>query len=120
MRTYKSTEKSHRNHLGESIKKYIETNCADPSLSLISVADEFSLSTKYVSVLIKEQTGLNYSDFLEKVRLTKSTVLLKDSNKSIKEISEQVGFASLNTFYKAFKRRYLISPSSWRQAYQQK
>lgn len=109
-----SLKQSHNNELKNKMISYLEENYHNPNLNVTMVASQFNLSQKYVSQFIKEQTGRSYSDYIENFRLTKALELLKNTQLSITEISNECGFASQNTFYKTFKRRYDTSPSSIR------
>jgi two-component system response regulator YesN len=77
---------------------------------LYSVALHFNLAEKYFSRFFKEQVGENFSCYLEKIRMRQAKVLLACKKKTIQEIAEQVGYQNTNTFYKAFKRIYGVSP----------
>ena len=50
--------------------------------------------------------------FLLDYRLEKSIEMLKDNNKTIQDIAIECGFNDANYFSKAFKKRYLMSPTS--------
>ena len=50
------------------------------------------------------------------LRMTKAAELLVEQDMSIKEICYAVGFNSENSFYKAFKRTYGITPTQYRSA----
>ena len=51
---------------------------------------------------------------LLEIRLTNAAQFLRKSDESIQNISERVGFSNFNTFYKAFRRTYAVSPSQYR------
>ncbi len=93
---------------------YIESNYNNPDLSLQNIAHRFSMSDKYISLFIKEKTGDNFYKIVEKKRLSKAALLMTETDKSISEISELLGYTSTNTFYKAFRRKYGMSPTIWR------
>ncbi len=106
--------KSHNEQLQQKILKFIDTNYSDSNLCAAMIADKFGISKKYFSNFLKEQTNKTYTEYVEDVRLTKALAMIKETEISITEISYQCGFTSQNTFYKAFKRKYDISPSSLR------
>ena len=109
-----SNKHSHNDELRENVLKYITKNYNNPQLCVTAIAEEFYISNKYVSQFIKEQTGKTYTEYLESIRLDHSVILFKNSKLTINQIATEVGFTSQNTFYKAFKRIYHISPSTWR------
>lgn len=98
----------------ERILEYIADNYADPELYGKQIASKFDLSEKYLYTYFKKQMGVGFSDYLEDLRLHRATELLASSRMSISEIAAKVGFNSHNTFYKAFKRKYGITPSEYR------
>ncbi len=101
------------NKLFKTLIEYIEDNYSDPSMSLKTLSSEFSLSDKYISFFFKEKTGCNFSEYVENLRLNKAIELMRDTNLTINEIRERVGYTTSNTFYKAFRRKFGISPSVW-------
>ena len=109
-----SLKRSHNETLQKKILNWLSENYTDPTLNLAMAADQFNISKKYVSQFLKDQTGKTFSEYLEHLRLSKALELLKQSNLGVTEISFACGFSAPNTFYKAFKRRYGISPSSVR------
>ena len=104
----RSSEKS------ASIIAYIDENCCNPDMCLSLVADAFSLSEARVSRLIKIETGCMYSEYLEAKRMKIASELLRNSKKTVKEICEAVGYINQNTFFKAFKRYYHMSPGNYK------
>jgi two-component system, response regulator YesN len=109
------SQKSSQNmELMDNIKKYIETNYTDQNLSLYKVSSQFSLSEGYFSHLFKEQTTINFTDYLENVRMYHARELLKDKTLSINDISEMIGYNSAQSFRRAFKRVCGVSPTALR------
>ncbi len=105
---------SQNSQLVNAILAYINENYTDSQLSATAIARRFNISSKYMSQFIKSQTGRTYSEYLENVRLERALQLLKDPGINVTQIANSVGFANQNTFYKAFRRVYRVSPSTWR------
>ena len=108
-------KKSHNTELIKRIISFLEEEYSNPNLCLYSVASHFSINESYLSYFYKEQTGMNFSFYLEKLRMDHATVLLADSKLAIKEIANQVGYNSDKTFRRVFKRVKGVSPSRFRQ-----
>jgi transcriptional regulator GlxA family with amidase domain len=51
---------------------------------------------------------------VEELRLDHAMQLLRTTDLNITDIAEQCGFSTANTFYKAFRRKYQLSPSAVR------
>lgn len=107
-------KQSQNDSLLKNVIEYVNSNYMDYSLCLYTVASEFDLTEKYLSHFFKERTGENFSAYVEKVRMQKAIELLEDSELSITDIARQAGYNNNNTFYKAFKRIYGVSPSEYR------
>ncbi|MBU3156116.1 AraC family transcriptional regulator [Clostridium estertheticum] len=101
-------------NLMNKIKRYIESNYMDKNLCLYKVSSEFNLSEGYFSHLFKEQTDINFTDYLEKTRLNNANILLKNRELTITGISEMVGYNSAQSFRRAFKRLFGVSPTDVR------
>lgn len=114
-----SLKQSHNLHLQKSILQWLDTHYRDPDLNAAMVADHFQISKKYVSQFLKDQTGKSYNEYVEDLRLSHAMQLLKTSQLGVTEIAAACGFSSQNTFYKAFRRRFDVSPSSVRRNLQQ-
>lgn len=104
-----------RNHRQKmALIDYLEQNYGDASLCASNVAEQFHFSEKYLYHIVREYTGQSFGQFLQDIRLQKAETLLRDTGLPIAQIHEKVGFTAVNTFYKAFKRRYGVSPTTWR------
>jgi len=112
------TEKkaSHNTYLRDSIIKHIESEYADRNLSLMSVADHFDLTTPYLSRFFKEQTGYNFNDYLNRCRMQRAKKLMQESDISISDISERIGYNSPGTFIRIFKRYDSITPGQYKES----
>lgn len=87
-----------------SVVAYIEMNYGNNNLSLASVAEAFGLGESHLSTVFKQMMGMNFSSYMEGIRIDKAKELLEQSNVKIGEIAEQVGYYSVNSFCRAFKR----------------
>jgi AraC-like DNA-binding protein len=94
-------------------KEYIRQNQGE-ELSLGLVAKAVNTSTFYFCKLFKKATGLNFTDYVSRVRIEKAKNLLLNPNLRISEIAYEVGFQSLTHFNRVFKRIIGQSPTSYR------
>lgn len=106
-------KKSHNEGLKEDVIRFIHERYMDPSFSLTTLSDQFHVSEAYFSAFFKEQTGVNFSEYLENVRMGQAKRLLTEGL-AVNEIAQKVGYNSLNTFSRAFKRANGVSATVFR------
>lgn len=94
-------------------KEYINEHQAE-KLPLRQVAKAVNTSAFYFCKLFKKVTGINYTDYLSRVRIEKSKNLLLNPNLRVSEIAFEVGFQSLTHFNRVFKRILGQSPTEYR------
>ena len=96
-----------------TIKSYIcdNINC---DISLESASKISGLSPGYMGKLFKNETGMNFPDYVNIQRLEKARQLLLNTSLSIAEITEKVGYGSPAYFIKRFKEVYGYTPSSYK------
>lgn len=106
--------RSSKNSLLRKVTEYIENNFYNKSLSVELLADEFSVSPSYLSRYFKEQTNLNFTDYVHGVRLAKAKELLTCSEFTVADIADKVGYNSIHNFTRVFKRYEDITPTDFR------
>jgi AraC-like DNA-binding protein/ligand-binding sensor protein len=84
------------------------------NLRLGHVAKAVNTSTFYFCKMFKKVTGINFTDYLSRVRIEKSKNLLLNPNLRVSEIAFEVGFQSLTHFNRVFKRILGQSPTEYR------
>ena len=94
-------------------KEYIHEHQAE-ELSLGQVARAVNTSTFYFCKMFKKITGINFTDYLSRVRIEKSKNLLLNPNLRVSEIAFEVGFQSLTHFNRVFKKILGQSPTEYR------
>ena len=85
-------------------------------LSLAAVAKTVNMSSYYFCKTFKKVTGLNFTDYLARVRIEKAKELLLDPNARVSEVVFEVGFQSITNFNRIFKRHVGKSPTEYRQS----
>jgi AraC-like DNA-binding protein len=109
-----SRNKNNFQRIVEKIKTYIDDHYDDPNLSLISIAQSMRLTESYISSFFKHNLGINLHNYIEQKRMMKAAELLRGTELATTEIVEKIGYNNLNTFYKAFKRYYGITPKEYK------
>lgn len=95
-------------------KQFIKEHQAD-EISLGDVAKAVNTSTFYFCKMFKKATGLNFTDYLSRVRVEKARNLLLNPNLRISEIAFASGFQSLSHFNRVFRRIAGESPTRYRE-----
>ncbi|MFC7681858.1 helix-turn-helix domain-containing protein [Paenibacillus sp. GCM10028914] len=93
--------------------KYIEAN-AMTGVSVQQVAEWAGVSRTYFSTIFTSQTGMAPSMYISKIRMDKAMRMLVDTNHSITDIALTLGYPSLYSFTRAFKNRFSLSPTEFR------
>ena len=101
------------------IIRYLQEHL-DKEISLNILADEFHLSSQYISQLFKSEIGVNFLAYLTSIRMERAEKLLLATSLSIGEISEKCGYADYRVFTKAFKKEEGSTPSQYRRNFLEK
>ncbi|KAF9660210.1 AraC family transcriptional regulator [Tenacibaculum mesophilum] len=93
---------------------FIERNL-DKKLVLEEIAEKAYFSPYHFHRLFKAVTKETVNDFITRKRVEKSaSFLLNKKNKTVTEVSEIVGFVTLSSFSRAFKKFYGMSPAEFK------
>lgn len=115
-----------RNHqsgkkdLIDTVMVLISENLYNPNLSVGFIADQVHLSVNYLRNIFKESTKESLSDYIKKEKLNLICKLLTDTDISLNEISDQLGFTTKNYFFTFFKKHLDMTPSEYRKIHQEK
>lgn len=107
--------KSYHDQLCESVWNYIKENYESSALCLHDIAKYVNVSPAYLSALFKKNQKMSISDTITAVRIEAACQYLKNSNLSLKEISEKCGYANQYYFSTSFKKKMGVSPSGYRE-----
>lgn len=115
MVTDDSTENIARKISGVSKKlfEYLEQHYRDATLQ--TAADYLHFHPNYLCSLLKKETGKTFKEYVTDVRMLKATELLLTSDWKVREIAQEVGYATENYFYHQFKQKFQMSPREFRE-----
>lgn len=91
--------------------QYIDDNCT-ANLSLGSLASEFGYNKNYLSNVLHKELGMNFREFINQRRLDIFTENY-DPELSYDTQLEKCGFNSRQTFYRAFKKHFKMTPDEY-------
>ena len=89
-------------------------------LSLAKLEKDLHLSKYYISHVLSSKLHIGFNDYINSLRVSAACKLLSQTDKSITEISEEVGFNTLRTFNRAFLKSLDTTPSAYRKAKRKK
>lgn len=105
--------KQSSSYIEDYIIEYIENHyMEDVYLDLLS--DKLKISSSYLSQYFKSKTGMNFINYLNKIRIGKAQHLLLNTNKKIMDVANSVGFTNENSFSRTFKKYTNTTPKEFR------
>ncbi len=113
---YLSSIKSRTGKLFVKIKTYIDKSYADVNLNLKKCSEDLFLSSNYISLILKKETGKTFVDYLNDYRIAKAAELLVRSDAMIYEVSSQIGFTHSTYFSSVFKKVMGMSPKQYKES----
>ncbi|XEC93055.1 response regulator [Paenibacillus tarimensis] len=97
-------------------KQIIETVYPDSGLSLEGAAKQLNVSAVYLSRLFKQELGISFIGLLTQTRVKAAIALLNDTDLSMCEIAERVGYESQHYFSTSFKKMIGVPPNQYRKS----
>lgn len=95
---------------------FIQKNPKD-NLSLQSIADNAGFSLTYFDAIFRQHTGYSPVEYSRIYKLTRSALELRRTPKTVLDIALDFGYASPESFTRAFKNFYSMTPSEYREKY---
>lgn len=96
----------------EDITHYIREKYRD--ITIKELVLRFHFNEDYYNRILKEKTGMTYSEYVQNIRLTQAEKLLKTTSMTVDEIANQVGYHNKGYFYKIFVDKFGTTPSKYR------
>lgn len=92
------------------ILEYMQKNYS--TITLAHLAKFFNYSERQIHRIIKSTTGMTFGENIKKIRMSHAAKLLSESNMTIQEIADLLGYYDVSSFRKVFKSFYNAPPSS--------
>lgn len=97
----------------KAILQFLNTHYSD-KLSLEMLAKQFHMSEKYFSRYFKNNFHVNFTEYLNSLRMEKASDLLLETNLNITEIALQTGYPNISYFNRTFHAAFGCSPKQYR------
>lgn len=101
-------------NITQKLLQYINDNITG-ELTAQKVAKELGISPYYLSHIFSSQLNISFPSYVAQQRMILACNLLKDSRKTVTEISYECGFPNMRTFHRCFQKRYECTPTQWRE-----
>lgn len=102
----------------EEIKAIAEERHADPALTIQHIADRIYLTSTYISLIFKQETGSTIHEYVTGVRMERAKAMLIHTRKKLADICASVGYQDPSYFTKQFKRYTGLTPKEYRERFQ--
>lgn len=98
-----------------AVRRYIELHFKE-ALTLEQLAEEAHMNKYYLSHAFKREYGVSPINYMISRRIEESKYLLAETDLSLSQIAQLLGFSSLSYFSQVFRRTQTISPLEFRQS----
>ena len=94
-------------------RKTIQERYADPSLSLSILCRKLGVGHNYLSAIFRKETGKTVTDYIRETRVEAAKQLLLTKDLKVYQVSEKVGYRSVEHFSRSFRRQTGRSPGDF-------
>ncbi len=98
---------------------YIDQNY-DKKIHMDKMAYLCNISTSYFSKIFKRETGYNFSTYINDIKIVKAKELLETTTSPVINISLDLGYDDCGYFIKVFKKKFGMTPATYRKEYRKK
>ncbi|NEW04578.1 response regulator [Paenibacillus sp. SYP-B3998] len=95
------------------IDQYISDHLSE-NISLVDIANYLFLNPSYFSRYFKQESGLNFTDYMHRYKMKIACKLLKEKQHSTEIIAMKLGYMERTYFSKVFKKYVGVSPKDYR------
>lgn len=93
----------------QKMQDYIENNLCE-NITLAELSNESLFSPWYSYKIFKKYIGLSITDYIRKLRLSKSALRLRDEKVKVSDIAFEMGFKSVDGYQRAFQKEFNCNP----------
>lgn len=96
----------------------IQKRYHDPHYNAQQLAKDINTNSRYLSAVINQRFGKNYSSLVNEFRVREASFMLRDrkyAKHTMEDISKTVGFANRQSFYTAFFKIMNCTPKEYKE-----
>lgn len=109
-----SPKPKHKMHWLVYLMKRHADEMYQTSMSLSEFAKTYQKNEKYIGRLFKHEVGMSYAEYAQEQRLAHAEKMISRSSERIIDIALECGFNNISYFNRSFRRKYGVSPTSYR------
>ena len=108
-----------KSHVNVAGAKYLSAACEyvnshyRENISIGDVAKKIGISSSYLSHLYKDGLNVTFTEYLSGTRIDAAKELLRETDMTVSQVAQSVGFDDTNYFTRTFKRIVGISPKQY-------
>ena len=105
-----------KTYLKDALKSILEYCCTHftEEISLEVLSKELHLNKSYISQVLNQQTNMSLRSFINTLRVDAACRMLRNTERSITEIAQDVGYDSIRSFNRAFSGITSMTPKDYR------
>ena len=100
----------------DSVMVYVKERLSDPDADVDDMARATGVSRSGLTRKMRSLMGVSPADFLRQTRMAHAATLLRTTDRPVKEIAWECGFADINYFGKCFKSHHGLTPTAYRKS----
>jgi two-component system response regulator YesN len=105
------------NNVAKKAQLYLQEQYMNQQLSVDYMANEFGVSSSYLSTVFKKEFDITLNKYVTMYRIEKAKEFLKVKQDKIEEIAQRVGYTDSDYFSKVFKKQVLCTPTEYRKKF---
>lgn len=116
LRRLKGSDEEHAKYMTNitpDVMEYIDKHCYE-KITLSQIAQKCFYTPSYFSHAFKKYCGKSLSEYVKKKRITYALELLENTDYTVSQISEMVGYNDKTFFYRVFRDAVGKSPAEYR------
>lgn len=99
----------------EHIKYHLAHHFHEPTMSVKKLCSEMFFSQSYLTKIFKKENGITIQEYMTSLRINSACSLLKETDMTVRQIAEYVGYVSTIAFSRMFKKLMGCNPSEYRE-----